>query len=304
MKKNRLGSSDLEVSEIGLGCMSFVAEEEKQAHYMIHYALDQGINFLDTADLYEQGRNEQLVGRAIKGKRSQVILATKVGNRWNEDGQSWFWDPSKAHIKNGVKESLRRLQTDYIDLYQLHGGTIEDRMDEAIEAFEELKKEGYIRYYGLSSIRSNVIREYTERSQIVSVMSQYSILDRRPEEETLDRITEKNISLIARGPVAKGLLSERWESKLQEEGYLDYTQEELRSVLLELEAYKQEGYTLTQLALRYVLHHPAVATVIPGVSKLEQLEEIVQTAHTPRLSDSLIERIQSNAKQNKYTQHR
>lgn len=304
MKKNRLGSSDLEVSEIGLGCMSFVAEEEKQAHYMIHYALDQGINFLDTADLYEQGRNEQLVGRAIKGKRSQVILATKVGNRWNEDGQSWFWDPSKAHIKNGVKESLRRLQTDYIDLYQLHGGTIEDRMDEAIEAFEELKKEGYIRYYGLSSIRPNVIREYTERSQIVSVMSQYSILDRRPEEETLDRITEKNISLIARGPVAKGLLSERWESKLQEEGYLDYTQEELRSVLLELEAYKQEGYTLTQLALRYVLHHPAVATVIPGVSKLEQLEEIVQTAHTPRLSDSLIERIQSNAKQNKYTQHR
>lgn len=304
MKKNRLGSSDLEVSEIGLGCMSFVAEEEKQAHYMIHYALDQGINFLDTADLYEQGRNEQLVGRAIKGKRSQVILATKVGNRWNEDGQSWFWDPSKAHIKNGVKESLRRLQTDYIDLYQLHGGTIEDRMEETIEAFEELKKEGYIRYYGLSSIRPNVIREYTERSQIVSVMSQYSILDRRPEEETLDRITEKNISLIARGPVAKGLLSERWESKLQEEGYLDYTQEELRSVLLELEAYKQEGYTLTQLALRYVLHHPAVATVIPGVSKLEQLEEIVQTAHTPRLSDSLIERIQSNSKQNKYTQHR
>ncbi|MDN8790573.1 aldo/keto reductase, partial [Staphylococcus aureus] len=85
----------------------------------IHEALERGINYLDTADLYDRGLNEEFVGKAVKGKRGQVIIATKVGNRWRPDGSGWDWDPSKAYIKQAVKESLRRLQTDYIDLYQL-----------------------------------------------------------------------------------------------------------------------------------------------------------------------------------------
>lgn len=141
MKKRQLGNSDLYVTEIGFGCMSLGASEA-EAMRIIDEAIDLGINFFDTADLYDYGLNEEFVGKALKGKRDQIVLTTKVGNRWTEEKNGWSWDPSKAYIKTEVKESLRRLQTDYIDLYQLHGGTIEDPIDETVEAFEELKKKG------------------------------------------------------------------------------------------------------------------------------------------------------------------
>ena len=166
MKKRKLGNSDLWVTELGLGCMS-IGTEEKAAREIIETALDEGINYFDTADLYDFGENEKIVGTALKEVREHVILATKVGNRWKPDQSGWSWDPSKPYIKEAVKQSLKRLGTDYIDLYQLHGGTIEDRIDETIEAFEELKSEGYIRYYGISSIRPNVIREYVKKSHMV-----------------------------------------------------------------------------------------------------------------------------------------
>lgn len=120
MNTNRLGQSDLYVSSMGLGCMSLGTDEAKAAA-IIHEALDHGINFLDTADLYDEGRNEEIVGQAIRHRRADVILATKVGNRRIPGQEGWSWDASKAYIRSAVKESLRRLQTDYIDLYQLHG---------------------------------------------------------------------------------------------------------------------------------------------------------------------------------------
>src|SRR5690349_12677446 len=138
MRKNRIGASDLTAGEIGLGCMS-LGTEERQAVSMIHRALDRGVNFLDTADLYDAGRNEELVGKAVQGRRDRVIIATKVGNRRIPGQEGWVWDPSKRYILSAVRESLRRLKTDYIDLYQLHGGTIGDPIDETIEAFEQLK---------------------------------------------------------------------------------------------------------------------------------------------------------------------
>lgn len=202
MKKRTLGHSDLQVSEVGLGCMS-LGTDKKHALSILDEALELGINYLDTADLYDFGRNEEIVGEAIKSRRQDVILATKAGNRWEEGKPGWFWDPRKAYIKEAVKRSLKRLQTDYIDLYQLHGGTIEDNIDETIEAFEELKQEGIIRHYGISSIRPNVIKEYVKKSNIVTVMMQYSLLDRRPE-EWLSLLEEHGISVIARGPLAKG----------------------------------------------------------------------------------------------------
>lgn len=224
MKKRRLGTSELYVSEIGLGCMS-LGRDEKHARSLIDQALELGINFLDTADLYDQGLNEEFVGRALKSRRNDIILATKVGNRFEVGKDGWWWDPSKKYIKEEVKESLRRLGTDYIDLYQLHGGTIDDPIDETIEAFEELKQEGVIRYYGISSIRPNVIKEWLKRSNIVSIMMQYSLLDRRPE-EWFSLIQEHNVSVIARGPLAQGLLTERPLEKASERvknnGYLEH----------------------------------------------------------------------------------
>ena len=230
LKKRRLGNSDLYVTELGLGCMS-IGTEEKKARTIIETALEEGINYFDTADLYDFGENEAIVGRALKDVREQVIIATKVGNRWNQNQEGWSWDPSKSYIKEEVKESLKRLGTDYIDLYQLHGGTLDDPIDETIEAFEELKAEGYIRYYGISSIRPNVIREYVKKSSIVSVMMQYSILDRRPEEEALPLLHEHGISVVTRGPLAKGLLSDKMLEKVSEKGYQDYSLNELTEVL-------------------------------------------------------------------------
>ncbi|WP_216827805.1 aldo/keto reductase [Alkalihalobacterium elongatum] len=274
MLKRRLGTSDLYVSEVGLGCMSLYASNEKESIDIIHAALDNGMNLLDTADLYEFGLNEELVGKAIKGKRDQVILASKVGNRWDKNKEGWSWDPSKKYIKAAVKDSLRRLQTDYIDLYQLHGGTIEDPIDETIEAFEELTKEGFIRYYGISSIRPNVIREYCKKSNIISVMMQYSLLDRRPEVDVFDLLNEHNISIIARGPLAKGVLSSNWRNKIAN-GYLEYTATELKSLLPKINN-MLESYSMTSLALRYVTASHTVATTIPGARTMEQLVDIIQ----------------------------
>jgi aryl-alcohol dehydrogenase-like predicted oxidoreductase len=301
MNKNRLGQSDLYVSEIGLGSMSLGTDEAK-AIPIIHEALDQGINFVDTADLYDAGRNEEIIGKAIRHRRGDVILTTKVGNRRIPGQDGWSWDPSKAYITTAVKDSLKRLQTDYIDLYQLHGGTIEDPIDETIEAFEELKQEGLIRYYGISSIRPNVIREYVKRSNIVSVMSQYSILDRRPEEEILPLLAEHGISLIARGPLAGGILSENGRAKA-EKNYLDYTSEELLKLHDQLIQITTDSRTLTQTALHYPLANPSVAVIIPGASSLEQLKNNVKAAQTAPLSQNEIEEIRSVSKANRYTLH-
>jgi aryl-alcohol dehydrogenase-like predicted oxidoreductase len=131
MHYRKLGKSTLEVSEIGFGCMSLRGDETSDIRLILK-AIDGGINFFDTADLYDHGRNEILVGKALHEKRKQVILATKVGNQWKKDGSGWDWNPRKDYILACIDESLRRLNTDYIDLYQLHGGTIEDPIDETI----------------------------------------------------------------------------------------------------------------------------------------------------------------------------
>ncbi|MFM9280307.1 aldo/keto reductase [Paenibacillus jiagnxiensis] len=302
MKTNRLGSSDLIVSEIGFGCMTIGTEEQKGI-YLIHEALEKGINFLDTADLYDSGRNEEIVGRAVRGRRQDVIIATKVGNRRIPGQEGWVWDPSKAYILEAVKESLKRLGTDYIDLYQLHGGTLDDPIDETIEAFEQLKREGVIRWYGISSIRPNVIREYVKRSGIVSVMNQYSLLDRRAEEEILPLLEKEGISLIARGPVASGVLAERGASKAAK-GYLDYEQSELLKVRERLAPFSSDERSMEQMAIRYSLAHPAVATAIPGASSPEQLQHNVGAAAVAPLTEQEISELRSITRANRYAQHR
>lgn len=303
--KNRLGKSDLYVSQLGLGCMSLGTEETK-AIDIVKKALDIGINYLDTADLYDFGQNEELVGKALKGQRDNVILATKAGNKWTQGKEGWEWDPSKQHIQSAVKDSLHRLQTDYIDLYQLHGGTIDDPTEETIEAFEELKKEGYIREYGISSIRPNVIKRFVENSSIASVMMQYSLLDTRPE-EWLDYLHENKISVIARGPLAKGLLSDNGLDKLQNKfkgkDFLDYSYEELENLLPKLLNIPGDK-PLQATALHYCLAHPAVAAVIPGASSIEQLEANVHAINEKTLSEKEYGTIQELVKQSYYDSHR
>lgn len=305
MKKRKLGQSDLLVSEMGLGCMS-LGTDEKKAESIIQTALECGITYFDTADLYDFGLNEQLVGSSLKPVREKVVIATKVGNRWNEKKDSWTWDASKAYIQEEVKSSLKRLNTDYIDLYQLHGGTMEDNHDEIIDTFEELVKQGYIKHYGISSIRPNVIKTFLDKSSLVSVMMQYSLLDRRPE-EWMEALSQKGVSIIARGPVAKGMLSDKMLKKanenIQENGYLDYSYQELEDVLNKLkEAFAAKS--LQEVALQYVLAHPVVGAVIPGASSPEQVISNVKAVEASPLSDRELDILKSLTKQNKYSAHR
>ena len=304
MKKRQLGKSDLYVSELGLGCMS-LGTDFSQAARIIDAALDEGINYFDTADLYDFGENERIVGQTLKPVRDKVIIATKAGNRWNENKDGWTWDPSKAYIMEAVKASLKRLQTDYIDLYQLHGGTIEDPIEETIEAFEELKQEGLIRYYGISSIRPNVIREYAAKSSAVSVMLQYSMLDRRPEEEVFSVLEKHNISAVTRGSVAKGLLSDRFAQKAaSDKGYLDYTSSELNDILPLLKEKLASDRTLEEASLLYNLSHPVVASVVTGASSAEQIRANARAVSGRPLNQDEIKLIHQLTKANKYTAHR
>ncbi|KMY50671.1 aldo/keto reductase [Peribacillus loiseleuriae] len=305
MEKRKLGNSDLHVSKIGLGCMS-LGTDENQAKEIIMAALDEGINYFDTADLYHFGQNEKIVGESLQSVRDDVVIATKVGNRWNENHDSWGWDPSAGYIKKAVKDSLHRLGTDYIDLYQLHGGTMEDNIEETIDAFEELKKEGYIRYYGISSIRPNVIKEFAANSNIESVMMQYSLLDRRPE-EWLPLLFDNKISMIARGPVAKGILSEKMLEKASENitqnGYLDYSFTELEDILPQIKE-KLSPRNMNETALQYVLSQPEIGAVIPGASSVQQLRENCRAACGTPLSEVEILFVKQLTKAGIYDNHR
>ena len=194
MHYGKIGNTDMVASEIGLGGMSLTGGATKTNVEIIQRAFDAGITYFDTADLYEKGLNETLFGQALAGFRQKIILATKVGNKWRPDGEGWDWKPSKKHILKEVEASLTRLKTDYIDLYQLHGGTIDDPFEEIVEAFEELVQQGKIRSYGISSIRPNVFEAYAAQSSIVSNMMPFSLLDRRPT-PYFDEL-EKEVSIL------------------------------------------------------------------------------------------------------------
>ncbi len=267
---NPLGKSDLYVSPVAFGCMSL---GENVAGYkdLLRKAVDAGINYFDTADLYQRGLNELYVGDALKPIRKDVIIATKVGNQWRPDGSGWDWNPSKDYILKQVDQSLKRLKTDYIDLYQLHGGTIDDNIDETIDAFEVLKQQGKIRWYGISSIRPNVVKEYVKRSNIVSVMMQYSLLDHRPEEELLDLLYGHGISVICRGAIAQGLLTGKAANT-----YLQYTDGEVaRAAKAVGQVASESGLTNLEVALGYVWTHPAVASAALGIRTTAQLDEAI-----------------------------
>ena len=306
MKKNQLGSSDVFMSELTLGCMSLGTDKQK-AKEIIATALDSGINHLDTADLYDFGFNEEIIGEIIKEYRHEIILTSKVGNHFNKEKKDWYWDPSKKYILEAAKASLKRLDTDYIDFYMLHGGTIDDPIDETIEAFEELKKEGWIRAYGISSIRPNVIREYVDKSSIDGVMMQYNLLDRRPEEEILDLLKENNIGVLARGPLAKGMLSNQSEQQVKAkgvDGFLDYTFDELVETINQVSGLLNDSLTMNALALKYVQKHPAITTAVFGASSTEQVKENTNFDHSKNLSETLYKELQQITKSNTYTDHR
>lgn len=300
MQKNIL-KCGIEISELGLGCMS-LGTDYKKAQPIIESAIDNGITYFDTADIYDQGVNEEIVGKALKKyqNRNDIVIGTKVGNRLTDDGDM-TWDPSKKHIKESVKGSLKRLGLNHLDLYQLHGGTIDDPLDETISAFDELKREGYIRAYGISSIRPNVIDYYLKNSQIETLMSQFNLIDNRPE-SLINDVHDKQVKILARGPVFKGLLTSKSVDVIDEKfknGVLDYTQDELGSTIASI---KELESNLTALSFKYLTSHDAMGSIIVGASSVEQLEENVRNYYK-EISLDQIKSARNRVKDIEYTQH-
>ena len=276
-----------------------LGDDEKENIFLLHKALELGINYFDTADLYQHGKNEETLGKAFKDKRDKVIIASKAGNQWRADGSGWDWNPRKDYILSCADNSLKRLQTDYIDLFQLHGGTIEDNIDETIDAFESLVKAGKIRYYGISSIRPNVIREYIKRSNIVSVMMQYSLLDRRPEEECLQLLHDNHIGVLARGSLAKGLLAGKPSMP-----YLNYSTDQVHEMAQAVKSISGKARTSAQTAIHYVLANSAITSAVTGIRTKEQLEELAATPLMQLLTEQELETLSLVIPANLYDSHR
>ncbi|MBO3700586.1 aldo/keto reductase [Roseivirga sp. E12] len=298
MNYRRLERANLDVSEISFGCMS-LGVNHAENETLIHTAFDAGVNYFDTADIYKNGFNEETVGRALKPIRKEVVLASKVGNVPNDEERNWEWNPSKSYILSAVEKSLKRLGTDYIDIYQLHGGMIEDNWEETIEAFELLKERGLIRHYGISSIRPNVIRRFAQHSQVVSNMIQYSLLDRRPEEEALEVLSKAEIGVMVRGGLAGGLLAGKDSSD-----YLNYTTKEIELLVDKIKSFSIEKISLAQASLQWVLSNKAVTTAVVGMRNMEQLQDVLGTIKSAQLTDEMVTELSALLEPNVYTKHR
>ncbi|WP_411844364.1 aldo/keto reductase [Salinicoccus sp. HZC-1] len=291
------------LSELSLGCMNLPLDNKVEAEKIIESALNAGITYFDTADLYQFGENEKLVGEILSKYRSQYdfTLGTKVGNQFDEKKQEKIaWNPTASYIKEAVKDSLHRLRVDQIDLYQLHGGTIEDDKDETISAFEDLKQDGIIKSYGISSIRMNVIDYYKQHSSIATLMMQFNPIDNRPLEVVEDL---NDIQVLARGPVMKGLLSEKSLKVLDEkfdDGVLDYSNEQLKETIESLLSINTD---LTALSYEFLRKNDAV--IVNGVSSVEQLNSNLKSYDKAGdLTDEEYSRILNAVKTLQYGEHR
>ncbi|MGL4819326.1 MAG: aldo/keto reductase, partial [Bacilli bacterium] len=237
MKNRTVGASKMEVSPISLGCMR-IGTDKKKAATIIESAIDYGITLFDTADVYDRGENEVIVGHVLKSYRSnnQIRIATKGGNVLLPNETKRFdWNATPAYLREAITASLKRLQTDVIDFYELHGGMHTDDLDAVIETFEQFKKEGLIRAYGLSSIRPNVFRPFLSHKGADVLMTPYHFLDRRIE-EWQHLLSETNTSLFVRGALGKGLFSSapRLSAQAIETLAFGYTASEARATYEQL----------------------------------------------------------------------
>lgn len=308
MTYRSLGRSGLEVSVVGLGCMT-LGLDRSRAERILRRAFDLGVTLFDTADLYDQGVNEELVGETLHSMRGSVVIATKVGNRRRPDGSGSDWDPSETYILQAVRASLRRLKTDYIDLYQLHGGTMDDPAEETVRAFERLLKDGTIRAWGISSIRPNVVRRYAAMAEsgaagLSSEMVQYSVLDRRPEEEILETARRAGMGVLVRGAVAGGLLAGKPPAGKPPAEYLGLGESEVQAAQDALRAISGNDKEMAQTAIRFALSQPSVTAVAAGASSVAQVEANVSAAGAPPLSEADQRALREAVRQLRYTSHR
>ncbi len=287
MNTFKLGSSDLRVSRLGLGCMGmsefYGPADEAESIKTLHAAIDRGVNFFDTADMYGSGHNEELIGRAFNGKWSQVVLATKFG--FLRDGKGGFagLDCSPAHIRQACDDSLRRLRAETIDLYYAHRVDPNVPIEDTVGAMADLVKAGKVRFIGLSEADPDALRRASKIHPIAALQTEYSLWSRDPEGAILDTCRELNIAFVAYSPLGRGFLTGAIPSR----DALDPSDYRLHSPRFQEDALAQnnqfvelvnsiakaKGVTAAQVALAWVLHQDANIFPIPGTRKISRLDE-------------------------------
>ncbi|MBN1189830.1 MAG: aldo/keto reductase [Dehalococcoidales bacterium] len=293
MEYRKIGNTDLNVSVISIGGDTFgVAVDEAGTEKLIDCAIDCGINYIDTADVYGRMKSEEYLGKALNGKRSKVIIATKVGAAVGP-GKVPFARPDglgkREYIMQAIEDSLKRLDTDYIDLYQFHMPDPATPIEETLGALEDLVKAGKIRYFGCSNLLSWELCESLYVSKMMgtgsfqSIQSRFSLLDRYVEDELIPCCRTYNVSLIPWFPLAGGVLTGKYRRgmplpegtrvSVNPEFYAGYLNDGSYDLLEKFEAFAAErGHTILELAFAWLLGHPVVPTVIAGATKIEQVK--------------------------------
>ncbi|WP_274654853.1 aldo/keto reductase [Paenibacillus humicola] len=287
MRYRNLGTSGLEVSVLGLGTNAFGGRADKETSIrVLHHAADSGITFIDTANIYTGTKSEEIIGEAFEGRRHEVLLATKVGIKRGEGPNTR--GASRQHILKELEGSLRRLRTDYIDLYQIHAFDPKTPLEETLRALDDLITSGKVRYVGASNyaawqlMKSLAISESQHLNKFVSVQPGYSLADRGVERELVPFCVDQGIGIIPYFPLAGGILTGKYSGGAVPSGSqldmnpnfsnrVNAARVELGDQVAKIAA--ELGTSATALSLAWLMHRPAVSTVIAGATRESQIDE-------------------------------
>nr|WP_320011938.1 aldo/keto reductase [uncultured Desulfobulbus sp.] len=300
MHYRMLGNSEIQVSAVGLGCMGLSefygpALPKEQGAKLIHHALDLGINFFDTADMYGSGHNEELIAKALTGKRDQAVIATKFGIVRNKGEYARTINGKPEYVRSACHESLKRLQTDYIDLYYIHRVDTETPIEETIGEMAKLVAEGKVRAIGISEPSVQTIRRAHAIYPLTAVQTEYSMLTRDPEKEILPLTRELGISFVPYSPICRGLLgdqvikaddSEDFRNALPRfQGGAYKNNKEIAERLSKIA--QRKGASVAQLSLAWVMAQGVNIVPIPGTTKNKNLEANAAAVHLDLTSSDL-----------------
>jgi len=286
MKYKKIGNSNLEISSIILGTWVFGGDfwrgsKERDCVDAVLAAIDLGVNVIDTAPIYGYGLSEKIVGRAIKGKRDKVIIATKCGLIGK--GADITHNLQPKSIRGEIEDSLKRLQVDCIDIYQLHWPDPNTPIEQTIDEMLRLKKEGKIKHIGVSNFKADLLREVNDIAGIVTLQNQYSMLERSIEGDILNLAANKGIGVITYGPLAGGILTGKYDSPPNLERadvrsffYKYYSGEQFEKVKKLLNGLSEIGKPLNQVAINWVRQQKAVCAVIAGCRNAKQVKDNVE----------------------------